>query len=121
MRYDCVMDNYNLAPFYAKTFARPSGPIIWKFLNEERTIGKMEAASFYSRPSVEPLASDLLALDFPGEISAEVLNDTCSRLIGHMVRQVMEAQGYIVVDEDVPISGTALFLKGACYGQRKKQ
>jgi hypothetical protein len=115
------MDNYNVAPFYAKTFARPSGPIIWNFLNEERTIGKMEAASFYSRPSVEPLASDLLALDFPEEIGAEVLNDTCGRMIGHMVRQVMEAQGYAVIDEDVPMSGNALFLKGACYGQHSNK
>jgi hypothetical protein len=115
------MDNYNLAPFYAKIFARPSGPTIWNFLNEERTIGKMEAASFYSRPSVEPFASDLLALDFPGESSAEVLNDTCCRMIGHMVRQVMEAQGYTVVDEEVPMSGNALFLTGACYGRHTKQ
>lgn len=106
------MDNHSLAPFYAKTFALPSGPIIWNFLNEERTIGKMEAASFYSRPSVEPVASDLLALDFPGESSAEVLNDTCCRMIGHLVRKVMEAQGYIAVDEDVPMSGNALFLRG---------
>jgi hypothetical protein len=115
------MDNLNLAPFYAKTFARPSGPIIWTFLNEERTIDKMEASSSCSRPSVEPLASDLLALDFPGESSAEVLNDTCIRMIGHMVKQVMEAQGYIVVDERVPMSGNALFLEGACYGRRTKQ
>lgn len=121
MRYDRAMDNYNLAPFYAKTFARPSGPIIWNFLNEERTIGKMEAASFYSRPSVEPLASDLLALDFSGESIADVLNDTCCRMIGHMVRQVMEDQGYVVVDEDVSISGNALFLTGASYGQHTKQ
>ena len=55
---------------YAQTFARPSGPIIWNFLNEERTIGKMEAASFFSWPSVEPLASDLLGLYFPEEILA---------------------------------------------------
>jgi len=109
------MNNYNVAPFYESTFARSSGPTIWNFLNDERTIGKMEAASFYKRPGVEPLALDLLALNFPEERSAEILNDTCKRMIGHMVRQVMEAQGYRPVGEDVPMPDNALFKTGTCY------
>jgi hypothetical protein len=111
------MTNYKVAPFYQTTFAQPSGATIWNFLNAERTIGKMVAASFYNRPAVEPLALDLIAL-FPVESRDAVLDETCKRMIGHMARQVMEAQGLQLVIEDAPISDNALFKTGATYKDR---
>ena len=42
-------------------------------------------------------------------------------MIGHMVSQIMEAQGYIAVDEDVSMSGNVLFQRGTCYARRTKQ
>lgn len=98
-----VATKYNPGPF-ASLFARAPGPGIWAFLNSERTIGKMEAASFLTRPAVEPLASDLLE-----EFSSEILQDPNKQMIGHMVRQIMEAHGYIIVRRDVRIFGNVVF------------
>jgi hypothetical protein len=108
------MINYAVIPFYSSTFAQPSGTTLWNFLNEERTIGKMMAASFYQKPAVEPLASDLLAL-FPEESRDGVFTDTCKRMIGHMARQVMEFHRYELSLEEEPMPDNALFKKGAIY------
>jgi hypothetical protein len=72
----------------------------------------MEAASFLKRPAVEPLASDLLK-----EFSSEILQDPYKQMIGHMVRQIMEANGHILVRRDVRIFGNVVFSTGACYGR----
>jgi hypothetical protein len=37
-------------------------------------------------------------------------------MIGHMVRQIMEAHGYTLVRRDVRIFGNVVFSTGACYG-----
>jgi hypothetical protein len=73
----------------------------------------MEAASFFKHPAVEPLASALLE-----KFNPEILHDACKRMIGHMVRQIMEVQGFNLVTENVPMSGNALFSTGACYGRK---
>lgn len=97
---------------FARLFERAPGSDVWVFLNRERTIGKMEAASFLGRPSVEPLASDLLE-----EFGSEILQDSYKQMIGHMVRQIMEAQGYPILRRDVRIFGNVVFSTGACYGR----
>jgi hypothetical protein len=104
-----MTSDYKPGPF-AKSFDRPPGPEIWAYLNLERTIGKMEAASFLTRPAVEPLAPDLLE-----EFGSEILQDGYKQMIGHMVRQVMETQGYAIVRRDIRIFGNVVFSTGACY------
>jgi hypothetical protein len=108
------MSNYAVIPFYSGTFSEPSGTTLWNFLNEERTIGKMMAASFFKKPAVEPLASDLLAL-FPEESRNGVFTGTCKQMIGHMAKQVMESHGYELSAEDEPTPDNALFKTGAIY------
>jgi hypothetical protein len=105
------MTPYNPGPF-SSLFERPPGPDIWAWLNREKTLGKMEAAAFLARPAVEPLASDLLE-----EFSSEILQDPYKQMIGHMVRQIMEAHGYSLVRRDVRIFGNVVFSTGACYGR----
>jgi hypothetical protein len=105
---------YYPGPF-ARSFERAPGPEIWEFLNRESTLGKLEAASFLNRPAVEPLASDLLE-----EFSSEILQDSYKQMIGHMVRQIMEARGYTLVRRDVRIFGNVVFSTGACYGRENE-
>ena len=111
------MDNFNLPPKYnpgpfTSLFERAPGPDIWSFLNRERTIGKMEAASFLKRPAVEPLASYLLK-----EFGSEISQDSYKQMIGHMTRQIMEADGHTIIRRDVRIFGNVVFSSGACYGR----
>jgi hypothetical protein len=114
------MITYAVVPFYSSTFSEPSGAIIWDFLNEERTIGKMMAASFYKKPAVEPIASDLLAL-FPEESRDRVFSENCKQMIGHMTKQVMKSQGHELSTEDGPISDNPLFKTGAIYAASEVQ
>ena len=109
-----VVITYDPGPF-ASLFERAPGPDIWAFLNRERTIGKMEAASFLTRPAVEPLASDLLE-----EFSSEILQDPYKQMIGHMARQIMEVHGYVIVRRDVRMFGNVVFSTGACYGRESE-
>lgn len=108
------MSKYNPGPF-TSLFERPPGSDIWAWLNRDRSIGKMEAASFLMRPAVEPLASDLLE-----EFSSEILQDSYKQMIGHMVRQIMEAHGHTLVRRDVRIFGNLVFSTGACYGRKSE-
>jgi hypothetical protein len=113
------MTTYKAAPQFASLFANAPGPNIWNFLNSERTIGKMKAAAFFKHPAVEPLASDLLA-EFGAEFPAEIQQDGYHQMIGHMVKQVMEADGYELVRTDVPMSKNEMFSTGACYGRKQE-
>lgn len=108
------MIKYTPGPF-ASLFERPPGPDIWAWLNRDTTIAKMAAASFLTRPAVEPLASDLLE-----EFSSEILQDSYKQMIGHMVRQIMEAHEYTLVRRDVRIFGNRVFSTGACYGRESE-
>lgn len=108
------MTKYNPGPF-TSLFESAPGPDIWSFLNSERTIGKMEAASFLKRPAVEPLASDLLK-----EFSSEILQDPYKQMIGHMVRQIMKTHGHVLVRRNVRILGNVVFSTGACYGRESE-
>jgi hypothetical protein len=108
------MSHYRTARFYVSTFAKPSGRMIWSILNHERTIGEMVAASRYNRPAVEPISLRLLA-SLPEESRDDLMDHRCRRMIGHMVKQVMESKGYQLDRWDVPISDNVLFTRGACY------
>jgi hypothetical protein len=109
------MTTYKPAPQFASLFASAPGVHIWNFLNSERILGKMQAAAFFERPAVEPLASDLLK-----EFGAEVQPDEYHQMIGHMAKQVMEANGYVLIRTDVPISRNEMFSRGACYGRKQE-
>ena len=109
------MTNYIPGRPFVTLFERSPGSDIWAWLNKERTIGKMEAASFLTRPAVEPLSSDLLE-----EFSSEILQDSYKQMIGHMVRQIMEAQGYTILRRDVRIFGNLVFSTGACYARESE-
>jgi hypothetical protein len=106
--------DYEAGPF-ASLFERPPGTAIWDFLNGERIVGKMEGASFLDRPAVEPIASDLLE-----EFGSEILQDPYKQMVGHMVRQIMEAHGYRLVRRDVRIFGNVVFSTGACYSRENE-
>lgn len=70
----------------------------------------METASFLERAAVEPLAPGLVA-----EFGSNIAQDRIKQMIGHMVRQIMEARGYEIDRPGLRITRESLFSSGARY------
>lgn len=76
---------------------------LWVFLNEDETRIRMCTASDLGRPAVEAIEEQLLE-----RFGAKVLEDRVKQMIGHMTRQAMEQDGYVVDAQNVKITGGGL-------------
>ncbi len=96
---------------FAKTFKDEGGQALWDFLNAPENVLRMETAAYLSRPSVEPLSPALLQRFGPS-----IKRDRLKQMIGHMVRQVMEARGYRLDRSTVKITRVGnMFASGSRY------
>ncbi len=85
------------------------GENLWQFLLQETIVSRLETATDLGSPAVAGIEGPLLE-----EFSEKVLNDRVKQMIGHMVRQIMEAKQYEVEKQNVTIR-SALFSKGTRY------
>ena len=85
------------------------GKELWIFLNDDIIVVGMKTATYLSKPAVSGIEEMLL-----DKFKEEVLDDRVKQMIGHMVRQIMEAIGYVVEKRNV-IIGYGLFSKGTRY------
>jgi hypothetical protein len=74
---------------FARTYAVHNGAAIWKWLHQSQTILIMETACYLRRPAVEAL-SPALEKHFPKVLTSTKLR----QMIGHMVRQILQARGH---------------------------
>ena len=95
---------------FSNIYNTPFGKDIWKFLNEHDNIIRMETASDLLRPAVEPL-SKLLVSNF----GKPIREDRTKQMIGHMVRQIMEARNYRIVSNSIKIRFGDLFNVASKY------
>lgn len=87
------------------------GVAVWAFLNEPDNLIRMETATYLSRPAVEPLSPVLLQ-----RFTASDFNDRNKQMLGHMVRQIMEARGFAFDQSGVRITREGnVFSSGARY------
>ena len=93
----------------ASTANTPLGRKLWAFITDEEMIRAMKIASDLSQPAVAGIEEALL--DKFGEA---VLPDRIKQTIGHMVRQAMEREGFIVDQNDVKMNSVP-FSKGTRY------
>ena len=70
----------------------------------------MLSASAQGRPAVEPLGVGLM-----GTFGDQVYGHRVRQMIGHMVRQIMEAQGFVVDRRGVRVRPANLFVKACTY------
>lgn len=87
------------------------GRRLWRFLNEELTVARLETATDLAKPAVMGIEEQLLR-----RFGDAVVHDRTKQMIGHMVRQVMETRGYRIERRNVSL-GSALFSKGTRYGR----
>lgn len=74
---------------FSDTFNTELGRAIWDFLNEPDNLIRMETATYLGRPAVEPLSPGL-----DDRFGAPAFEDRVKQTTGHMVRQIMERQGF---------------------------
>ena len=91
------------------------GRDLWQFLNLDLIVAAMETATDLGRPAVTGVEEQLLA-----EFREQMVDDRVKQMVGHMVRQVLEARGYEIERRDVFI-GSALFSKGTRYSRSNWQ
>lgn len=97
-------------------FHRQNGQRFWEFLREHDNILRMEAATYLGRPAVEPL-SPALMYRFGGEVTQKAIK----QMIGHMVRQIMEARGFAIDRSNVRIRRHGnIFFCGIRYRHRSE-
>lgn len=94
---------------FASTANTPLGRRLWAFITDEVTLHAMEVASDLGQPAVAGIEEALL-----DEFGEDVLPDRVKQMIGHMVRQAMEREGFIVDQSDVKINSVP-FSKGTRY------
>ena len=83
---------------------------VWNCVLRPENIIRMEAVTAVGRPAVEALSGPLV-LEFGREIAQPSIN----QMVGHMVRQVMEALEYKVDRERVRINRPGLFATGMTF------
>ena len=74
---------------FAGPYNSNNGAAIWNFLNEHDNIIRMETATYLSRPAAEPMSPFLLK-----KFGPDIAADQVKKMIGHMIRQIMEAHDY---------------------------
>ncbi len=86
------------------------GAELWAFLRHPHNVIRMETATQLDRAAVEPLADGLV--DMFGD---QARDDRTKQMVGHMVRQIMEALGYEIDRSGLRITRPSLFTSGATY------
>jgi hypothetical protein len=105
------MSNAKYAPQNFRDLAEaPLGKELWEFLCFKHNIIRMETATVLERAAVEPLSEGLIR-----EFSEAVRDDRVKQMIGHMVKQIMAARGYVVDRSALRITRPNLFSSGTTY------
>src|SRR6266403_1165846 len=94
---------------FADIASLPLGRGLWAFVTDEDIMHAMEVASDLGQPAVAGIEEQLLE-----RFGAEVLADRIKQMIGHMVRQAMEREGFIVDQNDVKMNSVP-FSKATRY------
>jgi hypothetical protein len=89
------------------------GKRLWTFVNNPENIVRMNTATALERPAVEGIEEELLH-----DFADAVLDDRTKQMIGHMVRQVMERNGYVIAVQNVKMTSGAPFSRATRYKRK---
>lgn len=100
--------------FYAGSFSNIAdtsiGRELWLFLNTEEVLVRLDTTTFLKRPALEGLQPQLLE-----KFGKKIKPDRWKQMIGRMVRQIMERQGYILDQTGVRTRVGELFTSASRY------
>lgn len=94
---------------FASLYASELGQRVWAFVTLPENVARLETASQLSKPAVEGIEEQLLA-----EFREDILADRVKQMVGHMVRQILEQQGWVLDQADVKVQSVP-FSKAGRY------
>ena len=94
---------------FANDYATPEGQKLWTVLNREDNIVRMVTASELGQPALKPIEDILL-----NEVGDVITDDRMKQMAGHMVRQIMEEQGFEHEVDGIKLA-SAPFYKASRY------
>ena len=107
-----IKATYNPKSF-GDIFEKQLGKDVWDFLNTDRIWDRLELATDLGHPAAEGIGDKLLE-----EFGDSVRNERMKQAIGHMVRSIMEANGYILEAKGLKCrKKTDLFVYASRYGK----
>lgn len=95
---------------FSRVFKTPLGRSLWAMLTRPDIVIRCETAAMLGRSPVEVL-SPLLIWTY----GADALDMQVKQMIGHMLRQIMDALGYAATATERRIPGAGVFATGARY------
>lgn len=101
------------AGVFSSLYGTAFGEALWDFLNERETLAMLKTAAALDRPGVEGIEEPLL-----DRFGRDIGDDRAKQMCGHMVRQIMEAEGYRVSVQNTKIRNGGPFSRGTKYRKR---
>jgi hypothetical protein len=98
---------------FERIFNTELGQDLWSYLTSSETRLRMQTATALGRPAVEGIEEPLL-----DRFGAAIEDDRTKQMIGHMVRQIMERDGYVIDVQNVKVTNGAPFVRATRYRQR---
>lgn len=105
------MDDFDAGQFNNE-YQTPEGKLLWEILNRAEVVARMETASDLGQPALAPVEDILLAA--LGEV---ILRDRYKQMAGRMVKQIMEARGFVHDASDIRLNSVP-FYKASRYRRR---
>lgn len=103
---------------FGDIFSTPLGKQIWEFLNTDDIWIRLELTTQLGHPAVEGIGDKLLERFGDSLKKDDSYTDRLKQAIGHMVRPIMEAHGYDLVQKGVRCrKKTELFVFASRYGK----
>lgn len=92
------------------------GPKLWDFLTDPFNIVRLVTATKLHRPAVEGVSEELIA-----EFGKIIREDKNKQLAGHMIRQILEAQGFEHDKHNIAVRFGGLFKLASRYKRKEKK
>jgi hypothetical protein len=100
---------------FADIYALPIGKDLWNLLNTEQVWEKLELTTYLKHPAAEGIGDVILAM-FPSEfVQSSNRYHRMKQCTGHMIRQIMEANGYEMDKPKVKCHINKVFVYAARY------
>jgi hypothetical protein len=99
---------------FTTDYNTPTGQKLWKLLNREDVVARMETASDLGQPALKPVEDILLR-----ELGTSITEDRMKQMAGHMVRQIMEKHGFEHDVDGIKLA-SAPFYKASRYRRRDR-
>lgn len=105
------MDDFDAGQFSGE-YESPEGQTLWKVLNRNDVIARMETASDLGQPALSPVEDILLE-----ELGAVIMRDRFKQMAGRMTKQILERRGFVHDASDVRLNSVP-FYKASRYRRR---